>query len=81
MSNSLKQDISIGKKLKTMRKAAALTQDEAAAQMQIMGLPINADILAKIEQGKYSIRISVLAAMKKIYKVDSYDAFFEDIGE
>ncbi|MBE5760288.1 MAG: helix-turn-helix domain-containing protein [Clostridiales bacterium] len=81
MSNSLKQDISIGKKLKTMRKAAGLTQDEAAAQMQIMGLPINADILAKIEQGKYSIRISVLAAMKKIYKVDSYDAFFEDIGE
>ena len=31
MSNSLKQDISIGKKLKTMRKAAGLTQDEAAA--------------------------------------------------
>ncbi len=79
MSNGLKQDISIGKNLKRLRKQAGLTQDEASAQMEVMGLPINADILAKMEQGRYSVRISILLAMKRIYKVDSFDDFFTDI--
>ena len=34
---------------------------------------------AKMEQGKYSVRVSALKAMKEIYRVDSYDAFFEDV--
>lgn len=77
--NQLKQDISIGGNLKKYRKLAGLTQGEAAAQMEVMGLPVTADILAKMEQGKYSVRISVLKAMKQIYRVDSFDAFFEDV--
>lgn len=77
--NRLKQDISIGKNLKKYRKLAGLTQGEAAAQMEVMGLPVTADILAKMEQGKYSVRISVLKAMKQIYRMDSFDAFFEDV--
>lgn len=79
MSSNLKQDISIGKNLQKYRKLAHLTQEEASAQLEIRGLPISADILAKMEQGKYSIRISALAALKEIYRVDSYDAFFEGI--
>lgn len=77
--NHLKQDIPIGKSLKKYRKLAGLTQGEAAAQMEVMGLPVTADILAKMEQGKYSVRVSALKAMKQIYRVDSYDAFFEDV--
>lgn len=77
--NHLKQDIPIGKNLKKYRKLAGLTQGEAAAQMEVMGLPVTADILAKMEQGKYSVRVSALKAMKQIYRVDSYDAFFEDV--
>lgn len=77
--NRLKQDISIGKNLKKYRRLAGLTQGEAAAQMEVMGLPVTADILAKMEQGKYSVRISVLKAMKQIYRMDSFDAFFEDV--
>ena len=38
---------------------------------QVRGLPISADILAKMEQGKYSIRLSVLKALKEIYKAGS----------
>ena len=79
MSSNLKQDISIGHNLKALRKKAGLTQDQAAAQLQLLELPITADILAKMEQGKYSIRISVLAALKRIYRVDSFDAFFQGI--
>ena len=48
-----------------------------AAQLEVRGLPISADILAKMEQGKYSIRLSVLKALKEIYKAGSYDDFFQ----
>lgn len=37
------------------------------------------DILAKIEQGRYSVRISVLLALKQIYGVDSFDVFFNGL--
>ena len=79
MSNGLKQDISIGPNLKALRNKAGLSQREASAQLEVMGIPITEDILAKIEQGKYSVRISVLLALKKIYKVSSFDVFFEGL--
>ena len=55
-----KQDLSIGSNLKALRKAAGLTQAQAAAQLQVRGLPVTAEILSKMEQGRYSVRISVL---------------------
>ena len=79
MSNSLKQDISIGQNLKALRKKAGLSQREASAQLEILGIPITEDILAKMEQGKYSVRISALLALKRIYKVSSFDTFFEGL--
>ena len=79
MSSGLKQDISIGMNLKYLRKQARLTQNEASAQLVVMGLPITSDILTKIEQGRYSIRISVLLAMKKIYHVKTFDEFFRGL--
>lgn len=79
MSSNLKQDISIGKNLKRLRRNAGLTQDQASAQLQVMGLDITSDILSKMEQGKYSVRISILLAMKKIYHVKTFDEFFEGL--
>lgn len=79
MSSNLKQDISIGKNLKKLRKDAHLTQEQVAAQLQVRGIAISPDILAKIEQGRYSIRISVLNELKSIYHVDSFDRFFDGI--
>ena len=75
----LKQDDSLGPNLQKLRKAAGLTQTQVAVQLQVRGLPISAEILAKMEQGKYSIRISALKALKEIYKLDSYDDFFQGI--
>lgn len=72
-----KQDLSMGSNLKAFRKKAGLTQAQAAAQLEVRSLPISADILAKMEQGKYSIRLSVLKALKEIYKAGSYDDFFQ----
>ena len=79
MANGLKQDISIGENLKRLRKQAGLTQGQASAKLELLGLAVTPDILAKMEQGKYSIRISVLAAMKDIYHADSFDAFFDGV--
>lgn len=79
MSSGLKQDISLGPNLKALRKKNGLFQREVAAQLEIMGIPMTEAILAKIEQGRYSIQISVLLALKKIYKVTSFDEFFTDL--
>lgn len=79
MANGLKQDISIGQNLKFLRKNAKLTQREAAAQLEILGVPMTEDILSKIEQGRYSVRISVLLALKQIYGISSFDAFFDGL--
>ena len=79
MSANLKQDISIGKNLKSIRKKNGLTQNQVSAQLEVRGLPISSDILAKMEQGKYSSRVSVLLALKQIYKLESFDEFFKDI--
>jgi len=76
MSNGLKQDVSIGANLKRLRKQMHLTQEQVAAQLEVKEIPVSTDILAKMEQGRYSIRISVLLALKEIYHVDSFDEFF-----
>ena len=75
----LKQDDSLSPNLQKLRKADGLTQAQAAAQLEVRGLPVSAEILAKMEQGKYSIRISALKALKEIYRLDSYDDFFQGI--
>ena len=79
MASGLKQDISIGQNLKALRKKAHLSQREASAQLEILGVSMTEDILANIEQGRYSVRISALLAFKQIYKVSSFDAFFEGL--
>ncbi len=79
MSNGLKQDISLGPTLKELRKKAGLTQRDAAARLELMGIDVSEDIIAKMEQGRYSIRLSVLVALKQIYGVDSFDVFFKNL--
>jgi len=80
MSNGLKQDISIGKNLRLLRKQANLTQEQVSAKLELMGLPMTSEIYAKMEQGRYSVKISVLLALKRIYHVDSFDIFFEGLS-
>lgn len=79
MANGLKQDLSIGQNLKALRKKAHLSQREASAQLEVLGVPMSEDILAKIEQGRYSVRISALLALKQIYGVTTFDTFFEGL--
>lgn len=79
MPSGFKQDLSIGKNLRKLRKQAGFTLAAASAQLELMGFSMTPEIMAKMEQGRYSIKIGVLIALKRIYHVNSFDAFFEDL--
>ena len=79
MSKKLKQDISIGANLRRLRKQSGLSQEKAAAKLQLVGIDISREIISQMELGNYSIRVSVLQALKDIYQVDSFDEFFRGL--
>lgn len=79
MATKLKQDISIGENLRKLRKKAGLSQEEVAAKLQIEGYVVSREMISQMELGKYSIRVSILLALKKIYNVRCMDEFFEDL--
>lgn len=79
MASGLKQDISIGPNIKALRKKAGLSQKDISTQLELFGVPMTEDIFAKIEQGRYSVRISVLLALKQIFGINSFDVFFDNL--
>lgn len=79
MADKIKQDISIGSNLRRLRKNAKLSQEEVAAKLDLMGLSTSREIISQMELGRYSIRVSVLLALKQIYNVATFDAFFQDL--
>lgn len=79
MSDKIKQDISIGINLKRLRKNAKMSQGAVAAKLELMGLSTSREIISQMELGRYSIRVSVLLALKQIYNVASFDEFFRDL--
>lgn len=79
MSSVINQDISIGKNLKKLRLRSGLSQEEAAAKLQVMGFTISREIISQMERGQHNIRVSVLLALKQIYN-SSFDDFFMDLS-
>ena len=79
MAEKLKQDISIGDNLRRLRNEAGLSQENLAARLQVLGLPISREIISQMELGRYSIRVSVLLALKDLYHV-SFDEFFTGLS-
>lgn len=77
MCSKIKQDIIIGKNLKFLRQKAGYTQEQVVAKLQTMGFSISREMLSQMENGRYSIRVSVLMALKSLYGVSSYDDFFQ----
>ena len=47
--------------------------------MQVAGLDVSREMISQMELGGYSIRVSVLLALKEIYQVDSFDEFFKGL--
>ena len=78
MPGAFKQDISIGGNLRRLRNRAGLSQEQAAAKLQLQGLPVSREILSQMERGLYSIRISVFLALKELYGAELPE-FFENL--
>lgn len=78
MSQKLKQDINIGSNIRKLRINAGLTQEQVVARLQVEGVDISRSSYSQIECGTYSIRISELKGLAKLYHVD-YNAFFVGI--
>lgn len=76
MSQKVKQDYCIGANLRRLRKQAGLTQEQVAAKMQTEGIDMARDFYAHIESGDYNVRVSELAALRRIYHC-SYDDIFQ----
>lgn len=61
--------------MRRLRVNAGFSQENLAARLQILGLPVSREIISQMELGRYSIRVSVLLALKELYHV-SFDEFF-----
>ena len=79
MDQKLKQDLGIGDNLRQLRKDKKLTQADVAREMQLLGCNIGRITYKKMERNLYNIRISELLALKIIFKLDSFDEFFEGL--
>lgn len=78
MNQKLKQDFEIGSAIRALRMERHLTQEQVISKLQLMDINITRSIYSQIESGTYSIRISVLAGLTKIFRVD-YNTFFQNI--
>ena len=58
--------------------ARGWTQEQVAARLQLSGVNMSRDFYAHIENGSYNIRVSELAALRKIFGC-RYDDFFAGI--
>ena len=75
MSRALNQDISIGENLRILRRRSGMSQEQAAAQLQIRGINISREIISQMERGTHNIQISVLRALRDLYHADIAEFF------
>lgn len=78
MEQKIKQDISIGENIRTLRMKAGLTQGEVAAKWQLQEIDRSANFYSHIESGTYNIKVSELAALRRIFHC-TFEDFFQGI--
>jgi transcriptional regulator with XRE-family HTH domain len=77
MEQKIKQDTSIGDNIRQLRKISHLTQEQVVARLQLEGIEISRSSYSQIECGTYSITVTELRALSKIFHTD-YNAFFQE---
>ncbi|WP_306514107.1 helix-turn-helix domain-containing protein [[Ruminococcus] torques] len=68
MDQKLKQDISIGTRIRELRIERHMTQEQVATKLQLLNLDITRSVYSQIENGTYNIRISILAGLAQIFQ-------------
>ena len=80
MNQYLINDFTISKNIVKLRKSSGMTQNYVAIQLQVMGLNISRSRLSMIELNRLNIPVSMLIALKLIFKCE-YSCFFEGLEE
>jgi len=78
MNKKIRQDISIGHNIRSMRRNAHLTQQQVATLLNERGIASSRSLYSQIECGVCNIRVSELIAFSEIFGVD-YNAFFANV--
>ena len=73
----LRNTSSFGARIRALRKAAGLTQEQVTVQLQLRGCDLSRSVYSQFECGTYNIRVDELRALKEIFDVP-YEAFFEE---
>ena len=76
MEQKIKQDYCIGTNIRSLRLKAGYTQEQVSAKLQVLGVNMSRDFYAHIESGTYNIRVSELAALRRVLQC-SYDDLFQ----
>lgn len=77
----IRPDLDIGHNIRTIRKEKGMTQDQVVAKMHLRGINLSKSTYAKLETNRMNIKVSELVALKKIFSLDSFDAFFRGLEE
>lgn len=80
MEQKIKQDISIGKNIRKIRKKRKIGQTDLVRILQIDGCDITRECLVKIERCTQHIQASQLQAIKKALDT-TYDALIDGCEE
>ena len=76
MEQKIKQDYCIGTNIRSLRLKAGYTQEQVSAKLQVLWVNMSRDFYAHIESGTYNIRVSELAALRRVLQC-SYDDLFQ----
>ncbi len=77
---SIRNHHAFGARIRELRKAAHLTQEQVAAKLQLRGYDVSRSIYSQIECGIHNIRVDELVALKQIFGV-TYDDFFAPLEQ
>ncbi len=77
---SIRNHHAFGARIRELRKAAHLTQEQVAAKLQLRGFDMSRSIYSQIECGIHNIRVDELIALKQIFGA-TYDDFFAPLEQ
>ena len=66
---------SVGNRIRTIREASDMTQEQLSARLQVEGCDITRSALAKMEVGQRHIYLDEIKLLKEIFQV-SFDELF-----
>ncbi|MBQ7432303.1 MAG: helix-turn-helix transcriptional regulator [Lachnospiraceae bacterium] len=65
----------VGNRIRTIREASGMTQEQLSARLQVEGCDITRSALAKMEVGQRHIYLDEIKLLKEIFQV-SFDELF-----